>query len=171
METSGRAAAHPSHRQKFVSRKKKKDLVPFFAKRATVQALWEVWLPCERRTVSPFSSQGCREPVLQRTSQSSPLICLSDYIQVCTVCLHTWVTPRQTYAHPIGRSVFHLTHQRTPCSCSHVCLCLEKQLLIRLRQSNAVLAQPPSPSFIEFQTQSMLLGNCTVNQCLSKPRQ
>lgn len=33
------------------------------------------------------------------------------------------------------------------------------------------LGRNTSTAVIEFQTQSMSLGNCTVNQCLSKPRQ
>lgn len=130
-----------------------------------------------RRTVSPSRlAHGAAENLFSREPRERlPRFPLFDYVQVCTVCLHTQplVAPCcQTYAHSISRSVFQLTHWRATCSCSHVCLCLEKNSSLFAR-GTATRCWPnrPSPSFIEFQTRSMLPGNCTVNQCLSEPRQ
>lgn len=163
------------HRNKnFVSRKKKAMSHSFFTKLATAQALQEVCFPCERRAVSPSHlAHEAAENLFSREPRK-PLISLFDYVQVCTVCLHTQpvVNLCRTYTHSIGCSVFQLTHWRATRSCSHVCLCSEKTAPY-LPEAQATQCWPnrPSPSFIEFQTRSMLPGNCTVNQCLSKPRQ
>lgn len=70
---------------------------------------------------------------------------LFDYVQVCTAspAHKAPVTPCRTYESPIGRLVLQLTRRRVPRSCSHVCLCTEKQPRICLRHSDVALAQPP----------------------------